>query len=93
MCTCLTEKNKNILIILIFVSFGFVTFESENDVKKILDSKLDNLIFRDNKLNVSNAYRRHHYLNGTRGNQYQNNHIDTNNSKIFFFFYHCNHFD
>ena len=87
MCTCLKEKRKKkFLIVLLIFSFGFVTFESENDVKKILDSKLDNLIFRDNKLNVSNAYRRHQYFNGTRGSQYQHNHIDTNNSKIFFHF-------
>ena len=39
--------------------FGFVTYNSEHDASKVLALKEDELIFKENKLNVNQAYRNH----------------------------------
>jgi hypothetical protein len=44
--------------ITIYKSYGFITFETENEATKVLTLKSDLLKFKDTQLNVSNAYKR-----------------------------------
>ena len=39
-------------------SFGFVTYDSENDAMKVLSLKEEDLIFKENKLNIGHAFRK-----------------------------------
>lgn len=38
--------------------FGFVTYDSENDAMKVLSLKEEDLIFKENKLNIGHAFRK-----------------------------------
>ena len=44
--------------------YGFVTFDNENEANSVLNLSADLLVFKDFKLNLSNAYKRtKHYIN------------------------------
>jgi RNA recognition motif-containing protein len=61
--------------------FGFVTYNNEQDASKVLALKEEELIFKENKLNVNQAYRNHnnnhqnqHHMGGQGGFQQQQQH-------------------
>jgi len=41
--------------------YGFVTYESENDASKVLSLKEEDLIFKENKLNIGHAFRKKNF--------------------------------
>lgn len=52
--------------------FGFVTYDSENDASKVLSLKEEDLIFKENKLNIGHAFRKkNNFDQGQGGGQYQ----------------------
>lgn len=38
--------------------YGFITYENENDALKVLSLKEEDLIFKENRLNISHAFRK-----------------------------------
>ena len=46
-------------------SFGFVTYENENDATRALSVGEDELIFKENKLNIGHAFRKKTPMGGT----------------------------
>ena len=51
--------------------FGFVTYNNEHDASKVLALKDEELIFKENKLNVNQAFRNHNNNGGGGGGQHQ----------------------
>ena len=49
-------------------SFGFVTYDSENDASKVLSLKEEDLIFKENKLNIGHAFRKKNFVSGYNNN-------------------------
>ena len=49
-------------------SFGFVTYDSENDASKVLSLKEEELIFKENKLNIGHAFRKKNFVNNYNNN-------------------------
>jgi RNA recognition motif-containing protein len=51
--------------------YGFVTYESENDASKVLGLKEEDLMFKENRLNIGHAFRKKNFNNnGTNGNNF-----------------------
>jgi len=53
--------------------FGFVTYDSENDAMKVLSLKEEELIFKENKLNIGHAFRKKNNFDQPGGQQFQQN--------------------
>lgn len=52
--------------------FGFVTYDNENDASKVLSLKEEDLIFKENKLNIGHAFRKKNNFDQNQGGpQYQ----------------------
>ena len=49
--------------------FGFVTYDSENDAMKVLSLKEEELIFKENKLNIGHAFRKKNNFEQGQGGQ------------------------
>lgn len=62
-----------------FKRFGFVTFETEDEANKVLSYKSDSLSFKDQVLNIAQAYRRK-YTNYGNYQQYGNKNANSGNS-------------
>ena len=52
-------------------SYGFVTYDSENDASKVLSLKEEDLIFKENKLNIGHAFRKKNFVNNYGNNNNQ----------------------
>lgn len=65
--------------------YGFVTYENENDALKVLSLKEEDLIFKENRLNIGHAFRKKNNLMGQPSDLNQIHH--SNN------FHHQNHFN
>ncbi|RNA29686.1 boule [Brachionus plicatilis] len=63
--------------------YGFVTYENENDALKVLSLKEEDLIFKENRLNIGHAFRKKNNFMG----QPSNPHHHSNN------FHHQNQFN
>ena len=48
-------------------SFGFVTYENENDATRALSVGEDELVFKENKLNIGHAFRKKTPMGGNGG--------------------------
>lgn len=65
--------------------YGFVTYENENDALKVLSLKEEDLIFKENRLNIGHAFRKKNNFMGQPANL--NGHHHSNN------FHHQNQFN
>lgn len=48
--------------------YGFVTYDNETDASKVLSLKEEELVFKDNRLNIGHAFRKKNF-GGTNNNQ------------------------
>lgn len=44
--------------------YGFVTYDNENDASKVLSLKEEELVFKDNRLNIGHAFRKKNFGGG-----------------------------
>lgn len=54
--------------------YGFVTYESEADASKVLSLKEEELVFKENKLNIGHAYRKKNNFASPQQQQQQGQH-------------------